>query len=203
VEPAQPIGDAPADIPPPRSRLHRVYTRVHWTDGTRSEHRTLTYNWTTDRVLVWVPARRDGVDRRNIHMVWVPAGQVRRNTDPPQLGETVPAPHAGPTAVVVWGSRRRPRVTLVLCMGMSREWQASRRGVPWLRDHATTRPATRRSDAAARRHHKHHAPRSPVLPGAESGARVPGHFDAYGAPAGSEPRSNHGQTIKRPVTLSE
>jgi hypothetical protein len=41
-----------------------------------------------------------------------------------------------------------------------------------------------------------------VLSGGESGTGVLGRLDTYGAQAGSEPRSNHGQKIKRPVTRS-
>jgi hypothetical protein len=49
---------------------------------------------------------------------------------------------------------------------------------------------------------EHRAGRSSVLPGDDSGVRAPGHLDGYSPPTGSAPRSNHGQTIKRPVTLS-
>lgn len=77
--------------------LRRVIAIVHWTDGTTTEHRTHAQQWTSDRVRVIIETDHDP-PRRSADL-WLPASDVRRNNDPPELGETIPAPEYGPTYI--------------------------------------------------------------------------------------------------------
>lgn len=90
-------GELAGETDPATTQLQRIIVTLAWDDGTKTEHRAFTHHWTHTHVRVIVELDHD-LPRR-VHVLWVRADQVRRNTAPPGPGEPVPAPEVGPTAV--------------------------------------------------------------------------------------------------------
>lgn len=97
----------PIDYPPqtwegwsgPNPQIIRVIATVHWSNGRATEHRVFAHQWTKHRVRVCIETDHD--PRRRTAMLWLPATDVRRNSERPRVGETIPAPWRGPSWLVV------------------------------------------------------------------------------------------------------